>query len=249
MQRRKLVAANWKMNGSRAHLVEWATAVRAAPPACQTVLFPPFLYLAQAAQELAGIGVELGGQNQSEHPPGALTGEISAEMLVDAGARWVILGHSERRAGFAESDAVVAAKTARALAAGLRPIVCLGETLAQREQGQTEAVVHAQLEAVLQRCTVAQLAGGAIAYEPVWAIGTGHTASPAQAQAVHAALRAQLGARDPAAAAALRLLYGGSVKPANAGELFAQADIDGGLIGGAALVAADFLAICAAAAQ
>jgi triosephosphate isomerase len=169
-------------------------------------------------------------------------------MLVELKCGWVIVGHSERRQMHAESNLVVAAKAARALQVGLRPIVCVGETLSEREGGTTKAVVSAQLAAVLQAIGAAGLARGALAYEPVWAIGTGRTASPAQAQEVHSALRLQVEAIDPASAAALRILYGGSVKPANAGELFSQADIDGGLIGGASLIAVDFLAICAAAA-
>ena len=248
-QRAKLVAANWKMNGRRPDNDFWLRALRAAPPRCETVVCPPFVYLDQVAAGLAGTATGLGAQDVSERAPGAWTGEIAAEMLLDCGVSWVILGHSERRASFGHSDAVVAAKVERAVAAGLRPILCVGETLQQREQGLTMAIVAAQLDAVLQRCPAAQLAGGAVAYEPVWAIGTGRTATPAEAQEVHAAIRARIAAQDPQAAEQTRLLYGGSVKPANAAELFAQPDIDGGLIGGASLVAADFLAICAAAAQ
>jgi triosephosphate isomerase len=247
MARTSLVAANWKMNGSRADNDRWLQQFGAAPSGCDSVVCPPLVYLAQVAQALAGSALQVGAQNVSERPAGAWTGEVSVEMLRDVGATWVIVGHSERRAAYGETNEVVAAKTERALAGGLRPIVCVGETLEQREQGRTVEVIAAQLAAVLQRCPVPQLCAGAIAYEPVWAIGTGRTASPAQAQEVHAAIRAQLAALEPAGAAALRILYGGSVKPANARELFAQPDIDGGLIGGASLVAADFLAICAAA--
>jgi triosephosphate isomerase len=168
-------------------------------------------------------------------------------MLLDVGCRWVLVGHSERRALYGESNEIVAAKAARALAVGLKPIVCVGETLAEREAGRTLEVVGAQLDAVLKRCTVLQLAQAALAYEPVWAIGTGRTASPAQAQEVHAAIRARLARADAKEAVSTRILYGGSVKPGNAAELFAQTDIDGGLIGGAALVAKEFLAICGAA--
>jgi triosephosphate isomerase len=168
-------------------------------------------------------------------------------MLLDVGCRWVIVGHSERRALYGETNELVARKAARAIALGLKPIVCVGETLAERDAGRTLEVVSAQVAAVLAQCLVGQLAGGALAYEPVWAIGTGRTATPAQAQEVHAAIRAQLARADAAAAPRTRILYGGSVKPGNAGELFAQPDIDGGLIGGASLVAADFAAICAAA--
>jgi triosephosphate isomerase len=169
-------------------------------------------------------------------------------MLLDVGCRWVIVGHSERRALYGETNELVARKAARAIALGLKPIVCVGETLAERDAGRTLEVVSAQVAAVLAQCAVEQLAAGALAYEPVWAIGTGRTATPAQAQEVHAAIRTQLARADAQAAQRTRILYGGSVKPGNAGELFAQPDIDGGLIGGASLVAADFAAICAAAA-
>ncbi|MGZ9032470.1 MAG: triose-phosphate isomerase, partial [Burkholderiaceae bacterium] len=188
-----------------------------------------------------------GAQDLSERAAGAFTGDVSGEMLADVGCRWAIVGHSERRQLHGESDATVAAKAARALQAGLRPIVCVGETLEQHEAGRTEAVVRAQLAAVLDAIGPDGLARGALAYEPVWAIGTGRNATPAQAQEVHGALRAQVARQDASASAGLRVLYGGSVKPANAGELFSQNDIDGGLIGGASLSAADFLAICAAA--
>ncbi len=245
--RRKLVAANWKMNGSRAENARWLHGFRDALPACETVVCPPFVYLSQVVEGLAGTAAEAGAQNLSDRTAGAWTGEVTAEMLVDAGAKWVIVGHSERRAAYGEGDDLVGAKAARAFAGGLRPIVCVGETLAQREAGRTQEVVAAQLDAVLAHCAPAQLVGGAIAYEPVWAIGTGRTATPEQAQEVHAAIRARLAERDAGAAEATRLLYGGSVKPGNAAELFRQSDIDGGLIGGASLVAADFLAICAAA--
>jgi len=247
--RAKLVAANWKMNGSQPDNSRWLQAFRAAPPRCEAVVCPPFVYLQQVAAGLAGTAAGVGGQDVSDRALGAWTGEVAAEMLLDCGAAWVILGHSERRASFGHSDAIVAAKVERAVAAGLRPILCIGETLHQREQGLTMAVVAAQIDAVLQRVPAARLAGGAIAYEPVWAIGTGRTATPAEAQEVHAAIRGRIAAHDAPAAAATRLLYGGSVKPANAAELFSQPDIDGGLIGGASLVAADFLAICAAAAH
>jgi len=247
--RPNLVAANWKMNGSRADNQRWLQEFRAAPAHCETVVCPPFVYLQDLVQGLVGTAASVGAQNMSDRVAGAWTGEVAAEMLIDSGASWVILGHSERRAAYGESNEIVAAKVERALAAGLKPILCVGETLEQREQGRTQQVVAEQLQAVLQRCPAAQLLAGAIAYEPVWAIGTGRTATPQQAQAVHAAIRSQLAAQDPGAAVAMRLLYGGSVKPANARELFSQPDIDGGLIGGASLVAADFVAICAAAAR
>ena len=246
--RKKLVAANWKMNGSLAANAAWCAAYRAAPaPGCDVVVCAAFLHLPALIESLRGTNAAAGAQNLSHEKPGAFTGEVAGEMLSDLGCGWVIVGHSERRALYGETDALVAAKVAHAIELGLRPIVCVGETLAEREAGRTLQVVNAQLDAVLSRAPVAQLASGAIAYEPVWAIGTGKTASPAQAQEVHAAIRARLAAADAAAAARTRVLYGGSVKPANAAELFGQPDIDGGLIGGASLHAKDFLAICAAA--
>lgn len=208
----------------------------------------PFPYLAQAQQCLQGSSIAWGAQDVSEHAQGAYTGEVAGSMLNDFACRYVIVGHSERRSYYGDTDAVVAAKFIAAQAAGLIPILCVGETLAEREAGQTVAVVSRQLSAVLERAGVQALASAVLAYEPVWAIGTGLTASPAQAQEVHAAIRAQVAALDAGVAAGLQILYGGSVKPQNAAELFAQMDIDGGLIGGAALVADDFLAICRAAA-
>lgn len=245
MTRRPLVAANWKMNGSRAANSAWLAAFAAGRRAlrCDAVVCAPYVYLADMQLEV-GAAV-LGAQDVAVPESGAYTGDVSAQMLKEVGCGWVIVGHSERRQQHHETDEIVAAKAAAALKAGLRPIVCVGESLQQREAGETLQVVRRQLGAVLDRIGPA-LAQGALAYEPVWAIGTGRNATPAQAQEVHAALRAQVAERDAAAATALRLLYGGSVKPANAGELFAQSDIDGGLIGGASLVASDFLAICAA---
>ncbi len=245
--RRSLVAANWKMNGSRAANDIWLTefAAQRTALACDVVVCAPHVHLEQLRHALSPE--ETGAQDVSAHLPGAYTGDIAAEMLRDAGCGWVLVGHSERRQWHSETDALVAQKAERALQAGLRPIVCIGETLQQREAGQTHTVLGAQLAAVLQRIGAEKLASGALAYEPVWAIGTGRTATPEQAQEVHAALRAQVGGDDATAARTLRILYGGSVKPANAAELFAQPDIDGGLIGGASLVARDFLAICAAA--
>jgi triosephosphate isomerase len=207
----------------------------------------PFPYLAQAQSMLAGTVVAWGAQDVCEHLQGAFTGEVSVAMLQDFACRHVIVGHSERRAIFAETDALVAEKFATALAGGLCPILCVGETLAQREAGQTVAVVAAQLDVVLQRVGVAAFSSAVVAYEPVWAIGTGRTASPAQAQEVHAAIRAQIACADAQVAEGVQILYGGSVKPQSAVELFAMPDIDGGLIGGASLVAEDFLAICHAA--
>lgn len=246
--RRKLVAANWKMNGSSASNAQWVAAWRGVTPPCDAVVCAPFVYLPQVGAGLAGSGAELGAQNFSEQSPGAFTGEVAGQMLLDVGCRWVIVGHSERRAMYGETNEGVARKAARALALGMKPIVCVGETLEERDAGRTLDVVSAQIAAVLALCTGDQLASGALAYEPVWAIGTGRTATPAQAQEVHAAIRAQLAQADAQAAQRTRILYGGSVKPGNAGELFAQPDIDGGLIGGASLVATDFAAICAAAA-
>jgi triosephosphate isomerase len=245
--RRKLVAANWKMNGSSAANAQWLASWRTVSAPCDVVVCAPFVYLPQVGAGLAGTTAQLGAQNLCEQPPGAFTGEIAGEMLLDLGCNWVIVGHSERRALFGETNERVAGKAARAIALGLKPIVCVGETLAERDAGRTLQVVGAQVAAVLAACSVAQLAQAAVAYEPVWAIGTGRTATPAQAQEVHAAIRSQLAAADATAAAATRILYGGSVKPGNAGELFAQKDIDGGLIGGASLAATDFAAICSAA--
>lgn len=243
--RKTLVVGNWKMNGSRAFGVELLDALKArAPWNAEVAVCVPAPYLSEAAASLKGSAIAWGAQDCSEHAGGAYTGEVSAAMLADWQCRYVIVGHSERRAYHAESDALVARKAQAALAQGLTPIVCVGETRAEREAGQTEAVVRRQLAAVIEQLG-AQIDKTVIAYEPVWAIGTGLTASPEQAQAVHAALRAQLAESTPAAAQ-MQLLYGGSVKPDNARELFAQPDIDGGLIGGAALKAADFDAICRA---
>lgn len=207
----------------------------------------PFPYLAQAQSLLATSPVGWGAQNVSEHAQGAYTGEVSVAMLADFGCRYVIVGHSERRALYGETDVLVAAKTAWALAGHLTPIVCVGETLDERERGATLEVVARQLGVVLDKVGVAAFAKLVVAYEPVWAIGTGRTATPAQAQEVHAAIRAQVAVKDAGVASQLKILYGGSVKAANAAEIFSQADVDGGLIGGASLVAAEFLAICAAA--
>ncbi|HVE90308.1 MAG TPA: triose-phosphate isomerase [Burkholderiaceae bacterium] len=238
--RRALVAANWKMNGSRiandAWLKEFAAHGRGL--ACDVVVAAPYVYLEQLRQALTRD--EIAAQDVSAREPGAFTGEVAAEMLNDAGCGWVIVGHSERRQWHGETDAEVALKAELALRAGLRPIVCIGETLQQREAQQTNSVLSSQLTAVLDRIGPQGLSSGALAYEPVWAIGTGRTATPEQAQEVHAALREQIGTK----ASGVRILYGGSVKPENAAELLALPDIDGGLVGGASLDAADFLAIC-----
>jgi triosephosphate isomerase len=211
---------------------------------------PPFPYLAELASQHADTGLGIGAQDVSEHGgQGAYTGEVSAAMLADVGASWVLVGHSERRQYHGESDELVARKFAAALAGGLTPILCVGETLEQHEAGQTEAVLTRQLQAVLGHNGIASFDTAVIAYEPVWAIGTGRTAAPEQVQQVHAFIRSQLEKEDVTLARLTRLLYGGSVKAANAAELFAQADVDGGLIGGASLTASDFLEICAAALQ
>lgn len=247
--RRKLVAGNWKMHGTLQQNAALLERIKAgiSGPACDIAVCPPYPYLGQAQSLLAGSVVALGAQSVSEHVAGAFTGEVSASMLVEFGCRYVLVGHSERRALYGETDAVVAAKFEAAQMAGLVPVLCVGETLAERESGKTGEVVARQLSAVLGRLSVAAMASAVVAYEPVWAIGTGVTASPTQAQEVHAAIRAQVAALDVVVAGGLRILYGGSVKPQNAMELFGQSDIDGGLIGGAALVADDFLTICLAA--
>jgi triosephosphate isomerase len=244
--RRKLVAGNWKMHGSRPVNAELLAGIAAARPfACDVAVCVPFPYLSETAVTLAGTDIRWGAQDCSAHEQGAYTGEVSVGMLLEFGCRHVIVGHSERRQYHHESDQLVADKAKAALARGITPIVCVGETLAERDSGQTEAVVKRQLSAVIH--TLGHCAGEmVVAYEPVWAIGTGRTAAPEQAQAVHAVLRAQLQAAT-AHANDIKILYGGSVKPDNAATLFAQPDIDGGLIGGASLKAADFIAICRAA--
>ena len=247
--RNKLVAGNWKMHGSSSMASALVAEIAAGrPPSIDVAVFPPFPYLAGLTQQADGIG--LGAQDVSEHEgQGAYTGEVSAAMLADVGAQWVLVGHSERRQYHAESDALVARKFAAARAGGLTPVLCVGETLQQHEGGQTHAVIQRQLQAVLQLNGIASFDTAVIAYEPVWAIGTGRTATPEWAQQVHAFIRSQLEKEDVTISRLTRLLYGGSVKAANAAELFAQADVDGGLIGGASLTSSDFLGICAAAHQ
>ncbi len=247
--RSKLVAGNWKMQGSRAANAALLSALTAArlPAAVEVALMPPYPYLEQARGLLADSAIRLGAQDCSAEATGAFTGEVAAAMLADCGCRYVIVGHSERRAQHAESDALVARKFGVAQAAGLLPVLCVGETLEQRERGETLAVVRRQLDAVLDLAGIAGCASAVLAYEPVWAIGTGRTASPAEAQTVHAALRSHLAAMDANIAGSLRILYGGSVKGSNAGQLFAEPDIDGGLIGGASLQAEEFLRIIDAA--
>jgi triosephosphate isomerase len=243
--RRTLVVGNWKMHGSRPANAGLLAGVLAARPfTVDVAVCVPFVYLAETAATLAASELRWGAQDCSAHERGAYTGEVSASMLAECGCRYVIVGHSERRALHAEGDALVAAKAQAALARGVTPIVCVGETLAEHEAGKTEAVVKRQLSVVIHQlahCAAEMV----VAYEPVWAIGTGRTATPEQAQTVHAVLRAQLQAAT-GHGERMRILYGGSVKPDNAGALFAQPDIDGGLIGGAALKAADFVAICRA---
>ena len=248
--RKKLVAGNWKMHGSRSMadgLVE--EIVKAAPlNDIDVLVLPPYPYLASLVDKYGTSGVGFGAQDVSEHQgQGAYTGEVSALMVADVGCRWALVGHSERRHHHTESDEKVARKFAAVRAAGLTPILCVGETLHQREAGQTMEVIQQQLHAVLALNGVASFDTAVISYEPVWAIGTGKTASPEQAQEVHAFIRSQLAREDAMIARLTRLLYGGSVKAANAAELFAQPDVDGGLIGGASLVASEFLAICNAA--
>lgn len=247
--RKKLVAANWKMHGSRSMASALCSEIAAADTnGIDVVICPPFPYLVDVATACAEAGIGLGAQDLSEHEgQGAYTGEVSAAMLADCGAQWVLVGHSERRQYHGESDVLVARKFAAARAAGLTPILCVGETLAQRQAGETETVVARQLQAVLDTCGIGSFDTAVISYEPVWAIGTGHTATPEQAQQIHAFIRSQLQKEDAMIARLTRLLYGGSVKAANAAELFAQSDVDGGLIGGASLTASDFLGICAAA--
>lgn len=243
--RKKLIVGNWKMHGSRAANAELLGAILAARPlAADVAVCVPFPFLSDTAALLAGGDLGWGAQDCSAHEQGAYTGEVSAAMLAEAGCCWAIVGHSERRAMHFESDARVAAKAKAALAHGVTPIVCVGETLAERDGGQTETVVKRQLSAVIHE--LAHCAGEmVVAYEPVWAIGSGRTATPDQAQAVHAVLRAQLQAAT-GHGDRVRIVYGGSVKADNASALFAMSDIDGGLIGGASLKAADFVAICRA---
>jgi len=245
--RKKLVAGNWKMHGSLAENAALLSALKPALAGIEAVVCVPFPYLAQAQSELAGSSIAWGAQNLSEHSKGAYTGEVSASMLRDFGCSYVIVGHSERRSLYGESDQQVAAKFIAAQAGGLVPILCVGESLEEREAGITEQVVARQLDAVISAAGIGALATAIVAYEPVWAIGTGKTASPEQAQAVHAFIRSKIAGLDAAIADALVIQYGGSVKAANAAELLAQPDIDGGLIGGASLVAEEFAAICQAA--
>ncbi|MCL7714122.1 triose-phosphate isomerase [Stenotrophomonas mori] len=248
--RRKIVAGNWKLHGSR----DFATAlleplVAALPlPGVDLLVLPPLPYLAELAARFAGRGLAFGAQDVGSNEKGAYTGEVAAAMLADVGATHALVGHSERRQYHHEDSVLVARKFVAAGAAGLVPVLCVGETLEQREAGETERVIAAQLAPVLELAGVQAFARAVVAYEPVWAIGTGLTATPEQAQAVHAFIRGEVAGADARIADSLPLLYGGSVKPDNAAALFSQPDVDGGLVGGASLVAADFLAIARAAA-
>ena len=245
--RRPLVIGNWKMHGSLALVRELLGGLKGVTEGlnCEIAVCPVSVHLYPAAQQLGeGSDIALGAQNASAADSGAFTGEVSAAMIAELGVKFVLVGHSERRELFAESDQQVAEKTAAVLAQGLIPVVCVGESLAQRQAGETQVVVLRQLNAVAEHLSAAQLAQCVIAYEPVWAIGTGETATPEQAQEVHATLRGRLAEVSENAAQTMRLLYGGSVKAANANELFAQLDIDGGLVGGASLNAEEFSAIC-----
>ena len=248
--RRILVAGNWKLNGSLEANRELVSGIVAgAPEGVDLLVCPPFPYLGPVIKALGDSPVALGAQNVSEHAKGAYTGEVAAAMLGEFGCKYVIIGHSERRSIFGETSEQVADKFVAVQEAGLIPILCVGETLEDREAGTTESVVAEQLNAVLDRAGVAAFANAVVAYEPVWAIGTGMTATPEQAQDVHAFIRGLVAEKDASVAEALRILYGGSCKGSNAAGLFEKADIDGGLIGGASLKAEDFLAIADAAAQ
>lgn len=248
--RQPLVAGNWKMNGSREgvkQLLEGVKAGMGEVKVAEVAVCPPFVFIPGTRRALGGSAIAWGGQDLSVHDSGAYTGEVSGPMLADFGCRYVIIGHSERRMYHGENDALVAEKFDAALKAGLTPIFCCGETLEEREGGITEQVVARQVDAVIDRGGVDMLGKGVIAYEPVWAIGTGKTATPEQAQDVHAFIRGRVAAHSAEVAGSVRILYGGSMKPDNAAELMTKPDIDGGLIGGASLKAEDFLGICTAA--
>ncbi|MGQ0657835.1 MAG: triose-phosphate isomerase [Chromatiales bacterium] len=248
--RRPLVAGNWKMNGSLAAIAALMDRILGEAGSLEHVdvaVCPAFVHLRDVAAKLAGTPVALGAQNCSQHDAGAYTGEVAAAMLKESGCRYVIIGHSERRQYYGETDQLVAVKFAKLLQRELTPILCVGETLAERDAGETEIVVQRQIETVLEGSGASPFATAVIAYEPVWAIGTGRNATPQQAQAVHAFVRDLLARRDAAVSARARILYGGSVKAANARDLFAEPDVDGGLIGGASLNAGEFMAICRAA--
>ena len=248
--RRRIVAGNWKLHGDRdfaCALVKELADVP-APEGVERIVLPPLPYLSELVEHFAEKGIQFGAQDVSTNEKGAYTGEVSAAMLLDVGARYGLVGHSERRQYHAESSELVARKFFAAKAAGLVPILCVGETLRERDSGQTEWRIESQLEPIFEKGGPEALDGAIVAYEPVWAIGTGRTASPEQAQAVHAFIRGEVASRSAKIAGSLPILYGGSVKPDNAKALFSQPDVDGGLVGGASLVARDFLAIADAAA-
>ena len=246
MNRKQLVVGNWKMNGSLSDNEALLVGLSAADDlsGLDVSVCVPYLYLAQTREHLAAGNISGGGQNVSEHDAGAYTGEISGSMLADFEVSFGLVGHSERRSFYAETNELVGIKARKLLSVGITPIVCVGETLKQREAEETFGIISAQLEAVIEQIGLENLGRLVLAYEPVWAIGTGLTASPEQAQEVHEYLREQVALLDEAAASSLRILYGGSVKPDNAEKLFRQADVDGGLIGGASLNLIDFLTIC-----
>ena len=249
--RQSLVAGNWKLNGSDAGVQTLASEIASAlvdNSSVEVVVCPVFVHLQTVRSCIASSPIKLGAQDVCDQDSGAYTGEVSAPMLAECGCEYVIVGHSERRSIYRESDEEVAGKFSAALRGGLKPILCVGELLEERESGQTESVVGRQLDAVINSNGVESFANAVVAYEPVWAIGTGKTASPEQAQAVHAFIRRRVANESEQIAAGLQILYGGSVKPDNAADLFSMNDIDGGLIGGAALNSSDFLAICSAAA-
>ena len=246
--RQPMVAGNWKMNGSSDSVKELMNGIKdgIGGANAEVVVCPPFVYIPSVADAIADSGIKLGAQNMCDQDAGAFTGEVSGPMLKDVGCDYVIIGHSERRAMYGETDEVTAVKYGAVLKNGLKPIFCIGETLEERESGITEEVVGRQIDAILKSDGIASLAKAVLAYEPVWAIGTGKTATPDQAQEVHAFIRNKIAAQDAGIAEGLRILYGGSMNPANAAELRSQPDIDGGLIGGASLKAEDFLVICSA---
>lgn len=244
--RKPLIAGNWKMNGTRANAGALARAIHDGAPSAgvEVAVLPPFVHLPDVAAICEGGDVRVGAQNVADQASGAYTGEVSAAMLAEFGCRYALVGHSERRTHYGESDELVAKRFAAALAGGLVPILCVGETLAEREAGETESVIARQLAAVVEVAGDDAFADAVVAYEPVWAIGTGHTATPEQAQAVHAFVRQRVAQLDADHGERLRILYGGSMKAANAAALVAMEDVDGGLIGGASLVPDDFLSIC-----
>jgi triosephosphate isomerase len=245
--RSSLIAGNWKMNGNLQSAIDLIEGIKAGDAGQgELAVCPPAVYLMKIGAMLVDTDIALGAQNVGDHDAGAFTGEISAQMLAECGCRYAIVGHSERRALYGESDQLVAARFAMAQQAGIKPILCVGETLRERESGVTESVVARQVDAALEVSGIGSFAQAVIAYEPVWAIGTGQVATPEQAQAVHAFIRDRLAQLDSAVAGQVQILYGGSMNPANAAELLSQADIDGGLIGGASLKARDFLAIAQA---